>query len=419
MTTSEKQIYIEKILNNGMGLARLEETDGRKRVLFVKGGIPGEIVTCKQETDKKTYFVAEIDKLILSSPYRKTPDCPYFTSCGGCDFQHIDFGRQMAIKKDILSDLLMKNAKIAFDKDISYFPSIEFKYRNKISLTGEKSFFGLLAEGTNRVVKTEKCMIADDRINSLIAQINSLKFPSEIVKKIQIRVSSLLKTMVVLYTEIGSSAEYIPLFSLINADTVILLTKDGRSEIVKGSGYLTDIIEGLSFKYSHSNFMQVNRTSAEMIYDYLKNRIKVGKRLLDVYSGVGLHAILFSHLFKTVYSIEGSASSVYYQRINAKENKINNLKIIKSMINDSFKIDSDLKFDTLISDPPREGMSQLLLKNISEHVKETFIYISCNPATLSRDAGVLLKSGFKIDEIAIFDMFPQTRHFETVVFFKK
>jgi len=124
-------------------------------------------------------------------------------------------------------------------------------------------------------------------------------------------------------------------------------------------------------------------------------------------------------MFKTVYSIEGSASSIYYQRINAKENKVNNLKIIRSMINDSFKIDSDLKFDTLISDPPREGMSQLLLKNIAEHVKDTFIYISCNPATLSRDAGVLLKSGFKIDEIAIFDMFPQTRHFETVVFFKK
>lgn len=415
----DRKIYIERVLNNGCGIGRIGGDDEKRQVVFVKGTIPGEIVSFKDELQKKNYIESSVDSIFVSSPSRRKPECEYFGKCGGCDFQHMDYSAQRGIKTDILQDLFAKNAGIEISADIGFYSSQEYSYRNKISLRGRDGKFGLVSENSTAVVPVEKCMIAQRTINQILKSINSLQIPDYAAGRIQIRVSSQGKSMVVLYSELESSAEYLPLFSLIEADNVIFLTKSGNAETVKGKGYLTDIIDGMLFKYSHSNFMQVNNQTASLMYGFLSEKISGGNRMIDLYSGVGVHAILFSRLFKEVYSIEGSRSSVHYQRLNLKENGIKNVRTIRSFIDDSFRIESDFRCTTLISDPPREGMSTLFLRNVLDIVEDEFIYISCNPATLARDAKTIVSAGFSLKEAAIFDMFPQTRHFETVAVFTR
>ncbi len=413
MNNNENIVQIEKIINDGAGLGR---QDGK--VIFIPYTIPGETVEFEIITEKKGFTNASLKRIIVESDERKEPDCKFFGICGGCDFQHINYSYHNHIKTEILKELFKKNGDIELGDNINFFASTKYNYRNHIDFSSSRNDFGFRKRNSKHIININHCMLARKEINIIVDELQNIKEYMTQFYIIDFKVSTAGETLLTLYPgkrEIDS--ETIAKIKTLSADNIMLVTKKDISNI-KGHHEIKDIYDNIVLIYSQSNFMQTNQQITLKMLNYIRSSIKKGKTLMDLYSGVGLFSLYFADMFRNVISIEGSKSSVYYQRINAKENKINNIKVIQRNISDSLHI-VDEDPDVLIVDPPRCGMSALFLKNLLRNKIKTFVYISCDPATLARDAKQIVGSGFTIKSSAIFDMFPQTRHFETVIIFEK
>ncbi len=410
---SEYITMIEKIVSDGSGMGRNEG-----KVIFIPYTIPGEIISYKAVNDKKDYTEAEIDSIISPSDDRIKPECPYFTHCGGCDFQHIRYSSQQIVKENILKELFIKNGNIEITEEINYFPSSPLHYRNHIDFTGFKEGFGFRKRKSKHTIHIEHCLIARKEINDILSNIQPYR---DIIKRMYIidfRVSTSGQTMLTLYPGKRTIPENdILQLADISADN-ILYVKNRKLRILKGHSDLTDVYDNAILSYSRSNFMQTNHQITLKMLKYIDSLTENGHKLLDLYSGVGLFSMYLAYKYNEVISVEGSMQSVIFQRNNAKSNNIKNIKIVQRDISDSFIIEPS-SFDCIIADPPRCGISSLFLYNLLKSNIDRFIYVSCNPATLARDSSILMKHGFSMNSIAIFDMFPQTRHFETVIVFTK
>ncbi|HAV92009.1 TPA: hypothetical protein DCW38_02375 [candidate division WOR-3 bacterium] len=411
--TENKKIKIEKIISDGRGLGRSE-----RMTYLIEKSVPGEIVAIKEEIKKKSYVECKISSIEEESLNRTIPVCPYYDSCGGCDLQHIKVSAHKEIKTQILKELLKKNAKIEFNDEISYFEKSFFNYRNKITLKIDGDRVGLLQEKSNRLVEIDECLICCADINKILKDLKSKVSPDNRISRAVIKNSAFNKTLIAFYTDYSAEDKLPKFMADINADSIIAVLKDKSAVFLKGNGSLADIIDGKSFAYSYSTFMQVNLEILQVLVSYMRKNLIRGNSLLDLYSGVGLYSIIFHDLFKDVVSVEGNKSSIHFQRKNLKDNKISNVNAVSKFIDDKLFIEKNA-FDTCIIDPPREGVPPLALKHIFNSVKDTVIYISCDGATLSRDLKLISGSAFKIKNIAVFDMFPNTIHFETVVILER
>ncbi|MEJ5307822.1 MAG: 23S rRNA (uracil(1939)-C(5))-methyltransferase RlmD [candidate division WOR-3 bacterium] len=407
------KIKIEKIVSDGRGIGRYEG-----KVFFVNDVIPDEIIEVESINEKKNFTEAKAVSILKKSPYRINPPCKYYKDCGGCSFQHIDYKYHKVIKTQILKELLKMNSKINYEDGIEFVESIPFFYRNKITLRVNEKGVSLLKEKSNEFVNIESCQIVNEKINEVIGVLNRMNLYGNNVNKVSIRLSKAGKILLTFYTELIDLSHSSLFLESLNADNLILFLKNKKPVYLKGRGELVNLIDENIFHFSHSNFFQVNDFIAEKLYSYLQSVIKEGENLLDLFSGIGIYSIIFNRLFKKIYSVEGNQSSVHFQRKNIKENKINNVSVINRFIDSTFELEKNILFDTVIIDPPREGVDRIFLKSLLPKIKNQLIYISCDPATLTRDINII-KDEFFIREIKIFDMFPQTRHFETVVIFER
>lgn len=408
----DKIVRIEKIVSNGSGLGRHEG-----KAVFIPFTVPGETVAFREIESKNDYSLGEIERIIEPSQDRTDAPCPYFTICGGCDFQHIRYNAHQIIKENILRELFRKNARTEIEGNINYFTSSPYNYRNHIDFTGFSEGYGFRKRSSKHTIHISQCAIARDEINSILLSAEDAK---NILKQFYIldfRVSTSGETLMSLYPGKRniSSNDYDKLMR-IKTDNMLRVSR-GKMTVIKGRHELTDLYGGTVLSYSRSNFMQTNHQITLRMLEYIQS-VCIGGKLLDLYSGVGLFSLFLAHDFKEILSIEGSRHSVDYQRINAQKNNVNNIKIVLRDISDSLVI-KDSHFDTVIADPPRCGISLKFLDNLLSNSINRFIYVSCNPATLARDSVLLLKKDFALKSIAIFDMFPQTRHFETVMIFDR
>lgn len=402
-------VRIEKIISSGYGLGRI----GRK-VYFVPLTIPGETVRFSVAEEKRNYTVANNEGIVIESDNRVKPECPYFGRCGGCDFQHMSYQAQSEAKKGILSELLRKNAGYSADPDsIEFIPSVKYAYRNKVTVHSDSRHSGFYAYRSHDVIRVEQCPVAKPVISNMIPNVEPL---SPYIRKAVLRTSSKNVTSVILYLQEGIKPASLPEPEF-NADNIILIS---GSEIIihKGSEKIADMFSGFVIYHSFRNFMQVNTAVAESIGAFVHEKLPSSQKLLELYSGTGIFTCMMSDKCKSIVSVESSRNSVHFQNLNLRTNKIRNVRTVCSTISDSTKIDEE-GFDTILADPPREGIPPVFLRHIASSGAKTFCYISCDPATLTRDASVLLKNGFSVSDIRIFDMFPQTRHFETVMIFRK
>lgn len=411
--TDNLKIQIDKIVSDGRGLGR---SDGI--AYFVPGSAPLDILNVRETKRRKNYAEAEIVSVEKPSPMRIEPECPYYGECGGCDLQHIDFRSHSEIKISILRELLLKNANIDYAGGISFTSLEPFGYRNKITLSVGEGKAGLLKEKTNQIIETKACLICSKKINDLIADIRSKIVFDSRTQKIVIKSSRIGKTLAAFYTDCEREEEIPPFIRGINADNVVALLKDKTPLYIAGKGALSDIIDGRMFTYSYPTFMQVNSAIADEIISFVSKRIKGGESLIDLYSGVGIYSILFSKLFKEVISVESNKASVHYMRKNIAENKAKNVNPVQRFVDEKLEFD-EKGFDVCIIDPPREGVHPMAMKRIYDGTSKQIIYISCDAATLARDLKMASGSGFEIKNIAVFDMFPNTIHFETVVVLEK
>ena len=392
-----ENVKVEKLDNLGRGIARIDN-----KIVFIENALPEEVVDIEIIKDKKNYSLARRIRLDKKSKYRRVI-CPYSDFCGGCDLISLEYDKQLEYKQNKIEELVRRNLgcsikinNIIYDKD--------FAYRNKILLHIMQEKLGFFEQMTNNIVDIDKCLLVNDRINSLISLIRKFIKNNRELKSVVIRSSSNGDTMLIFS---GNVSKELLLESFSMVDVIVL-----NNKLVKGK-FIKERLGDKEFLIYPNSFFQVNMFNTLNLYNEVK-RMTYNKKygnILDLYCGTGTIGIFLSQIATSVVGIEVVEDAVIAAKSNADINNVENVKFICGRVEDY--IDGFNNIDLIIVDPPRSGLDKKTIDNVKRINPKEIIYVSCDPMTLVRDLKEL-KDNYLIKEITPVDMFPNTHHVECV-----
>lgn len=416
------EIEIERLAFGGAGIGRL----GGK-VVFVKGGLPGEVLQVNITKEKKGYAEAQIHKILKPSLERINPPCPVFSRCGGCQWQHLKYSSQLRAKENILRETL---ERIGGLKGIEVEPIVsspkEYGYRNRVTLStwleNGNCKIGYYEERSHERVAIERCPVAADKINEAVfnfsESLTSVNGSHQALETVYI--SSDENTAHV--TLVQSSQESPEKRGSLVGRLIRSAGMEGAPILEEDENEFELTLSGLKFRSTPSVFVQANDEINERLIEAVVNwsEFSGGEKVLDLYSGIGNFSLHLAKTAKEVVGVEINKKAVRLARKSAKMNSINNV-FFKALPCELF-IEQSLKrgdkFDLVVLDPPREG-AKTILNKLAELAPEKIIYVSCDPPTLARDLKKLTELGYRILKILPFDMFPQTYHIESAALLSK
>lgn len=392
-----ENVKVEKLDNLGRGIARIDN-----KIVFIEDALPEEVVDIEIIKDKKNYSLARRIRLDKKSKYRREI-CPYSDFCGGCDLISLEYDKQLEYKQNKIEELVRRNLgedikinNIIYDKD--------FAYRNKILLHIMQEKLGFFEQMTNNIVDIDKCLLVNDRINSLISLIREFIKNNRELKSVVIRSSSNGDTMLIFS---GNVSKELLLESFSMVDVIVL-----NNKLVKGQ-FIKERLGDKEFLIYPNSFFQVNMFNTLNLYNEVK-RMTYNKKygnILDLYCGTGTIGIFLSQIATSVVGIEVVEDAVIAAKSNADINNVENIKFICGRVEDY--IDGFNNIDLIIVDPPRSGLDKKTIDNVKRINSKEIIYVSCDPMTLVRDLKEL-EEDYLIKEITPVDMFPNTHHVECV-----
>ena len=381
------ELKIEALSNLGAGIAK---PDGW--VVFVPFALPGEKVRATVWRNEANCSHADLVEILEPSPDRIEPHCPHFATCGGCQYQHLPYEKQLEWKTRQVRELLSHMVGIEAEVNPTIPSPKQWGYRSKITphfqrpKPGEDFPIGFLEfNRRTRLVDVYNCPIAMDEINEALQPIR------DDVKR--------------------RAAEYKKGATLLLRATEDRVETDHRAPVSEKVG-------DLKFNFLAGDFFQNNPFILESFTGHAAEQAKGPnqKYLLDAYCGSGLFGLTLAKNFEQVVGIELSETSADWARRNAKTNGIENASFIASSAEALF---ADITFPSeqtsVLIDPPRKGCSMDFLNQLFTFGPSRVVYVSCNPATQMRDLKSFLEQGYKIESIQPFDLFPQTRHLECVI----
>lgn len=396
-----ENVKVEKLDNLGRGIARIDN-----KIVFIENALPEEVVDIEIIKDKKNYSLARRIRLDKKSKYRREI-CPYSDFCGGCDLISLEYDKQLEYKQNKIEELVRRNLgedikinNIIYDKD--------FAYRNKILLHIMQEKLGFFEQMTNNIVDIDKCLLVNDRINSLISLIRKFIKNNRELKSVVIRSSSNGDTMLIFS---GNVSKELLLESFSMVDVIVL-----NNKLVKGQ-FIKERLGDKEFLIYPNSFFQVNMFNTLNLYNEVK-RMTYNKKygnILDLYCGTGTIGIFLSQIATSVVGIEVVEDAVIAAKSNADINNVENIKFICGRVEDY--IDGFNNIDLIIVDPPRSGLDKKTIDNVKRINSKEIIYVSCDPMTLVRDLKEL-EEDYLIKEITPVDMFPNTHHVECVAVLK-
>lgn len=439
------KIKIKKLGINGEGVGNIECGELDKKVCFVSGVLPDEEAEVAVVSDKKKYVTCKLEKLYIKSSDRVEPKCPYFSICGGCDLQHLNEEKQLEFKQDKVKETLYKISKI--DADINSTISVNsYAYRNKmvypVVTENGRAKVGMFEQNSHKIVAIDKCLICEDIINEIYAVIkeyienSSYKgydFKRQVgdIKYVVIRTyGGQVIVTIVATKKLDLKQLYEYLHSRYKVVGLSLLISNSDDEIMSGkyihiAGIDKLEIEEFGIKYSLDNrgFLQVNNQLKEKLYNAVLEEINSEDIVVDGYSGAGLLSAIIAKKCRQVIGIEINESASNSAKLLAKNNGLNNMECITSDIKNCIgKVLSRYEKCVVVLDPARSGCDssviECLISESNLNKISKIIYVSCNPATLARDLEKL-KEYYTIKSVTPYNMFPQTKHVETLVVLKK
>ena len=383
----ELDVRIESLTNEGAGVARV---DGW--VVFVPFTLAGELVKCRVFRNHKNYSEADFVSVIEPSPNRVTPQCPLFSQCGGCQYQHLSYEEQLLSKQRQVADLLKHMAKIEHPVR-SVIPSpVQYGYRSKITPHFQRPKEGgigaigfLRARTRNAMVDVEQCPIAMPELNAQLASVRERAR--------------------------ANSAEF-------KNGATLLMRAASNGVLTRPDEIAVEDVDGVRFEFQAGDFFQNNPFILPKFVRHAIDEAKAtgAKHLVDAYCGSGLFAISAARDFENVIGVEISETAVKKAAHNAEINSLTNCRFIAADAQQVFKDVPHAGADTVvIIDPPRAGSSPEFLQQLFAFNPKGVVYISCNPATQMRDLVLFTEAGFKLGTVQPFDLFPQTKHLECVM----
>lgn len=397
------KVKIEKLDHFGRGIAFING-----KICFVEKALPGEIVKIKIIKDTKKYMVGKVVDYYRLSDDRVDEMCQYADCCGGCNLGHLRMEKENEFKCMKVKEILKKFGRVLEDKILDTVSINEYHYRNKVTLHGANYALGYCENGSNRVFGIEKCLLADEKINSVIEVLRKLT-ASEHIEEAIIRVSN--EGDEVMVSLDGDIEDYSDLINL--ADTILI-----NDEVVLGEGKIISSIGSKKFYVSSNSFFQVNKDLTSKLYDEVLKVVQEvrPKKILDLYCGTGTIGIYVSDAVEKVIGVDYSKSGIDDANANKKLNGVNNIEFICDKVENV--IENFVDIDMVIVDPPRAGLDTKTITNIKRIGAETVVYVSCDPATLGRDLK-LLDDDYEVVWVKPYNMFPRTYHVENVVLLKR
>jgi 23S rRNA (uracil1939-C5)-methyltransferase len=415
MDTSE--LTLTTLTYGGDCLGRLP--DGR--ACFVPYALPNERVRVRLIEEKRGHVRAELVEIITPSPDRIQPRCPHHFAiknqnseisnyCGGCHYQHLPYPSQLAAKTAILRDQLERIGHIANPpvQPIIASPS-EWNYRNHIqfhlSPEGKLGF-----EGRGGILPLRECHLPEAALNEIWPQLDLAPTPG--LERIGLRLGSDDDVLLTL-----ESAEPLE-FDVEDLPISAVQVGPGGSMVLAGSNYTFMDVWGRGFRVSAESFFQVNTPMAALMVEHLLAHLPLspGATLLDVYCGVGLFSAFLAPRVGKLIGIELSETACDDFAFNLDE--FDNVDLYQSAAEDVLP-SLEAHPDVIVIDPPRAGLTPLARQAIIKLAAPHLAYISCDPATLARDARHLIEGGYRLRQITPFDLFPQTYHIESISFWER
>lgn len=405
----EFEVLLDKLVYGGEAMGRLP--DGR--AVFVPYALPGEQVRIRLIEEKRGYARGKLLDVVSPSKLRIEPVCKHFTICGGCHYQHFPYEAQLEAKTEIFRDQLIRIGDIDVPPVQDAVPSLEqHNYRNHIQFHMHPSGkLGFQKWRTNEVVEIDECFLPDDALTDLWKQI---EIDSESSDRISLRVGSDDETMIVFS---GDSSEP----PAMNIDIPLSVVYGGPSgkRVLAGEGQLDIEILGRSFQVSADAFFQVNNAMTEKMVSHVLEQLPLDKEtvIIDAYCGVGLFSAFLAPKVGQVIGIESAKAACDDFVENLKD--FENVSLYQDEVENTLPV-LDEPVDIILVDPPRAGLATKVVDAITQKNKpKVLVYISCDPATLSRDAKRLINGGYTLKHVTPFDMFPQTYHIESISLFER
>lgn len=391
-----RDVSIDKIVNGGYGIGTIEGS-----VVLVPFSVPGDLLRVKPLRSvhggrNRTLF-CEIETIVKPSPLRVEPRCPVFGVCGGCDFGHISYQFELEAKMGVLLEDLERigGHRVEQQLEILSSPS-EYGYRNHAQIKADtQGRVGFFRKKSHEIVPLPSggCLLLHTPLNDFVL---------ELVKGSGLTEGSI---------RIRSNG----------AGQVFSRGASGR----KDDSHVVYRVGDLQFRIGVDDFFQVNSYLTEVWIGLVERNLhpEPDDRIYDLFCGSGLIALSLAHISHSVTGIEANGSAVRNARLNASLNGIDNA---------SFAI-GDLTRQTDLSqweperkgtlkvvvDPPRTGLARHLIDSITLLEPAVIVYVSCNSATFARDVREFVQRGYRPERISLIDMFPRTRHIETVARFVK
>ncbi len=449
MKTGEQyRVEITAFDHEGRGICRIEGY-----TVFVENGVLGDQLVIELTKCNKTFGLGKIVTIIMPSPHRRNPECPYEKNCGACQLMHIDYSQQLAMKRQIVSDAL---CRIGGFSQVTVHDAIGaeqvFHYRNKsqfpVSSQKGKVEIGFFSKKSHYVVDLHDCLISNEAVSSLLSFIRAFMEEKKIKAYDEAAHTGLLRHIIVRNTTKGKQ---IMLILVINgtalpySDELVAALKErfsnlqsvylnfntkktnlilgSQSQLIYGTETITDSILGKNFSISPESFYQINWDQTQILYqkalelaDIQKNEI-----VFDVYCGIGTISLCAADFAKEVIGIEYVKEAVLDAQKNAELNGITNVQFLAGEAEKILPnlVRSGKKADKIILDPPRKGAQPEVLEAILKANPKRIVYVSCNPSTLARDLKILCGFNYRLCEVQPVDMFPHTNHVETVVLLSK
>ena len=395
------KIDVVKFDNNGRGIGYFND-----KIIFIPKTVPGDVVNCEIVLEKKNYMEGKLIEIIKPSKLRKEAICPYFNTCGGCQLMHISLSEMLEYKLNKVNELLEKNNIDYQVKDIIKSDNI-YNYRNKVTFKIINGKLGFYEHDTHKLVETHYCYLCNKVINDLLKDISLLNIQNgELVIRCNYNNELLLS--------IKTDDKIENIVSLEEKHKIVGVVKN--DQVIYGQDFLIDNINDLLFKISYNSFFQVNPYICAKLFNLINDYISSNEKVMDLYCGVGTLSINSSIKSQYVLGVEIVENAIKDANLNKLLNNKNNVDFVcDDTRNILDKITND--FDTIILDPPRNGVSSKLIEKILEVKTSNIIYVSCNPITLIRDLKLLVNN-YNIIEFKLLDMFPNTEHVESIVYLK-
>jgi len=433
---NQNRVTIESLDQEGRGIARF---DGK--VIFIEGALTGEIVSYNSYRKKPTFELAHVAQIFKSSAMRVQPKCVHFGVCGGCSMQHLEASAQVAVKQRILEDSLWHIGKVKAETIMRPIYGQIWGYRERARLSVRhvikkgKTLVGFHEKRSSFVADMQSCEILAPKIARLIPSLSELIDNLSIrdrLPQIEVAVGESVDVLVLRVLEKPSISDEVSLRDFADRHQIqFWLQPSGSDSAAPFHPLDTPQLSyslpefTISMPFSPTDFTQVNSAINRVMVSRAMRLLdpQPEDRIADFFCGLGNFTLPIAQCGAQVLGIEGSDALVERAKQNAAKNGLaGNAKFVAMNL---FAINEESylklgKFDKLLIDPPRDGAIELVKSLGGESVPRCIVYVSCNPATLARDAQVLVQvQGYTLKSAGVMNMFPHTSHVESIALFVK